>query len=114
MDVGFDFTPIVNNLALLTRPDVLGLVLLGNLIGLFFGVLPGVSGGQAFIVLLPLTFGWQPEVAIWFLMGMLGATSEEVMKARFSYALLSGQGYDTSFIDELLPQLANELRRKGR
>jgi DivIVA domain-containing protein len=46
--------------------------------------------------------------------GMLGATSEEVMKARFSYALLSGQGYDTSFIDELLPQLANELRRKGR
>ncbi|MCP2246244.1 DivIVA domain-containing protein [Lentzea aerocolonigenes] len=46
--------------------------------------------------------------------GMLGATSEEVMKARFSYALLSGQGYDTSFIDELLPQLANELRRRGR
>ncbi|GHH54587.1 DivIVA domain-containing protein [Lentzea cavernae] len=46
--------------------------------------------------------------------GMLGATSEEVMKARFSYALLSGQGYDTSFIDELLPQLADELRRKGK
>lgn len=46
--------------------------------------------------------------------GMLGATSEEVMKARFSYALLSGQGYDTSFIDELLPQLANELRRRGK
>ncbi|WP_425434414.1 DivIVA domain-containing protein [Lentzea fradiae] len=46
--------------------------------------------------------------------GMLGATSEEVMKARFSYALLSGQGYDTSFIDELLPQLAEELRRKGK
>ncbi|MDX8034770.1 DivIVA domain-containing protein [Lentzea sp. BCCO 10_0856] len=46
--------------------------------------------------------------------GMLGASSEEVLKARFSYALLSGQGYDTSFIDELLPQLANELRRRGR
>jgi DivIVA domain-containing protein len=46
--------------------------------------------------------------------GMLGATSEEVLKARFSYALLSGQGYDTSFIDELLPQLANELRRRGK
>ncbi len=46
--------------------------------------------------------------------GMLGASSEEVMKARFSYSLLSGQGYDTSFIDELLPQLANELRRRGR
>jgi DivIVA domain-containing protein len=46
--------------------------------------------------------------------GMLGATSEEVMKARFSYALLSGQGYDASFIDELLPQLAAELRGRGR
>jgi hypothetical protein len=46
--------------------------------------------------------------------GMLGATSEEVVKARFSYALLTGQGYDTSFIDELLPQLAEELRRRGR
>lgn len=46
--------------------------------------------------------------------GMLGATSEEVMKTRFSYALLSGQGYDTSFIDELLPQLAAELRHRGR
>ncbi|MFI6102277.1 DivIVA domain-containing protein [Lentzea sp. NPDC051213] len=46
--------------------------------------------------------------------GMLGATSEEVLKARFSYALLSGQGYDTSFIDELLPQLAKELRRQGK
>nr|WP_233439261.1 DivIVA domain-containing protein [Lentzea atacamensis] len=46
--------------------------------------------------------------------GMLGATSEEVMKARFSHALLSGQGYDTSFIDELLPMLANELRRRGK
>ncbi|WP_308102803.1 DivIVA domain-containing protein [Lentzea sp. CC55] len=46
--------------------------------------------------------------------GMLGATADEVMKARFSYALLSGQGYDTSFIDELLPQLADELRRRGR
>ncbi|MGI5503079.1 DivIVA domain-containing protein [Lentzea sp. CA-135723] len=46
--------------------------------------------------------------------GMLGASSDEVMKARFSYALLSGQGYDTAFIDELLPQLAEQLRRKGR
>ncbi len=46
--------------------------------------------------------------------GMLGASSEEVMRARFSYALLSGQGYDTSFIDELLPQLAEELRRRGK
>jgi putative tricarboxylic transport membrane protein len=71
---GIDLTPLVHSLSYLTRPDVIGLVLLGNLIGLFFGFLPGVSGGQAFIVALPLTFGWEPEVAIWFLMGMLGAS----------------------------------------
>ena len=36
------------------------------------------------------------------------------MKARFSYALLSGQGYDTSFIDELLPQLAERTPPPGQ
>ncbi|HEY0581079.1 MAG TPA: tripartite tricarboxylate transporter permease [Chloroflexota bacterium] len=70
-----DLGPVVNSLSLLTDPKVLGLVLLGNVIGLVFGVLPGISGGQAFVILLPLTFGWAPEVALWFLMGMLGATS---------------------------------------
>lgn len=70
-----DLSPVVRSLSLLTRPEVFGLVLLGNAIGLVFGVLPGISGGQAFVILLPLTFGWQPEVALWFLMGMLGATS---------------------------------------
>jgi putative tricarboxylic transport membrane protein len=70
-----DLGPVVRSLSLLGDPHVLGLVLLGNLIGLIFGVLPGISGGQAFVILLPLTFGWPPEVALWFLMGMLGATS---------------------------------------
>lgn len=72
---GLDLAPVLRTLSLLTRPDVIALVILGNLIGLLFGVLPGISGGQAFVVVLPLTYGWQPEVAILFLMGMLGATS---------------------------------------
>ncbi|WP_285751657.1 DivIVA domain-containing protein [Lentzea sp. NBRC 105346] len=46
--------------------------------------------------------------------GMLGASSEEVAKAKFTYSLLTGQGYDSSFIDELMPMLAAELRRRGR
>lgn len=46
--------------------------------------------------------------------GMLGASSEEIAKAKFTYSLLTGQGYDSSFIDELLPMLAAELRRRGR
>ncbi len=71
----FDLSPIWGTLGQLARPEVFGLMLLGNVIGLVFGVLPGVGGGNAFILFLPLTFGWDPEVAIWFLMGMQGASS---------------------------------------
>ena len=70
-----DVSPVIRSLSVLADPRVVALVLLGNIIGLVFGVLPGISGGQAFVVLLPLTFGWPPEIALWFLMGMLGATS---------------------------------------
>lgn len=67
--------PIAHSLSLLARPEVLALVLLGNVIGLTFGFIPGLSGGMAFVILLPLTFGWDPEVALWFLVGMLGTSS---------------------------------------
>ena len=46
--------------------------------------------------------------------GMLGATSAEVAGAKFTHSLFTGQGYDRSFVDELLPMLAEELRRRGR
>ena len=46
--------------------------------------------------------------------GMLGATSADITKVRFAHALLNGQGYDCAFVDELMPRLAAELRRRGR
>jgi DivIVA domain-containing protein len=46
--------------------------------------------------------------------GMLGATSGDISKVRFAHALLNGQGYDCAFVDELMPRLAAELRRRGR
>ena len=61
---GTGLSPILHILSLLTRPEVLGLVLLGNLIGLLFGVLPGVSGGQAFVIVLPLTLPPNSSVSI--------------------------------------------------
>ncbi|GAA3855324.1 hypothetical protein GCM10022243_20930 [Saccharothrix violaceirubra] len=46
--------------------------------------------------------------------GMVGATSSEVMATRFALAMTEGQGYDRAFVDELLPLLAAELRRRDR
>ncbi|WP_211346915.1 DivIVA domain-containing protein [Saccharothrix australiensis] len=46
--------------------------------------------------------------------GMIGASSEEVAKTRFALALLEGQGYDRAYVDELMPLLVAELRRRGR
>ncbi|WP_433268278.1 DivIVA domain-containing protein [Actinosynnema sp. CS-041913] len=46
--------------------------------------------------------------------GMIGASSAEVAKTRFTLSLMNGQGYDCAFIDELMPLLTAELRRRGR
>lgn len=45
--------------------------------------------------------------------GMHGASSADVERVKFTHSLLVGQGYDCAFIDELMPILASELRRKG-
>jgi DivIVA domain-containing protein len=46
--------------------------------------------------------------------GMIGASAAEVAKTKFATSLMAGQGYDCSFIDELMPLLATELRRRNR
>ncbi|WP_281262310.1 DivIVA domain-containing protein [Saccharothrix carnea] len=46
--------------------------------------------------------------------GMVGASSAEVAKTKFATSLMAGQGYDCAFVDELMPMLAAELRRRGR
>ncbi|MBW4719129.1 DivIVA domain-containing protein [Saccharothrix obliqua] len=46
--------------------------------------------------------------------GMIGATSAEVEKTRFTPSITNGQGYDRAYIDALIPQLAKELRKRGR
>ncbi|WP_322746629.1 DivIVA domain-containing protein [Saccharothrix syringae] len=46
--------------------------------------------------------------------GMVGASSAEVAKTRFAHSLMPGQGYDCAFVDELMPLLVAELRKRGR
>ena len=61
-------------IAVLTAsPHVFGFVALGSLIGLVFGLLPGLGGITAMAILLPLTYGWDATVAMFFFAGVLGA-----------------------------------------
>ncbi|MBB5807552.1 DivIVA domain-containing protein [Saccharothrix ecbatanensis] len=46
--------------------------------------------------------------------GMVGASSAEVAEMKFATSLIAGQGYDCAFVDELMPLLVTELRRRGR
>ncbi len=50
-------------------------LLLGVVVGIFFGTIPGLGGATAIALLLPLTFGMQPEQAIILMGGIMGAVS---------------------------------------
>lgn len=59
---------------LLTDPWPLGFSILGVVIGVVFGALPGVSSTMSLAVLLPLTFSLDPLNALMFLMGVFNAS----------------------------------------
>lgn len=50
-------------------------LMLGVLIGVLFGIIPGLGGTTAVALLLPLTFGMQPEQAITLMGGILGSSA---------------------------------------
>ena len=51
----------------LSQPHVIGIIILGTIIGLVAGVLPGLGNVQAMAVALPFTFGMDRITAIYFL-----------------------------------------------
>ena len=46
---------------------------LGSLVGLFFGVIPGLGGPTALALLIPLTFGVDTTAAMFLAGGIMGA-----------------------------------------
>jgi putative tricarboxylic transport membrane protein len=60
-------------LGYLTNPQTIGYILLGNITGLVFGVLPGLGGAAALAILLPLTYELSPMMAMFFLASVMGA-----------------------------------------
>ena len=55
--------------------DVFLLLIGGCVIGLVFGALPGLSGVIAVAVLLPFTFGWDPQTAIYLFIAIIGSST---------------------------------------
>lgn len=53
----------------------LGYLAIGVAIGILFGTIPGLGGATAIALLLPLTFGMEPDQAIILMGGVMGAVS---------------------------------------
>lgn len=61
------FEGMATAISALASPSLLGLVVLGSMIGLVSGVLPGLGNVQAMAVALPFTFGMDRLAAVYFL-----------------------------------------------
>ena len=59
--------------AMLTWPAPLYLVL-GTLLGMLFGILPGLGGPQVLALLLPITYGMPKDLAIVLMVGAMSAS----------------------------------------
>ncbi|MFC1917597.1 tripartite tricarboxylate transporter permease [Chloroflexota bacterium] len=55
--------------------DVILVICLGVAIGMIFGALPGLSGNVAIGIVLPFTFGWDPILALYFFIGIVGSVT---------------------------------------
>ena len=62
-------------ISVLVQSQVLGFLVLGSLIGLVAGVLPGLGNVQAMAVALPFTFGMDPLNAIYFLSAICASST---------------------------------------
>lgn len=60
-------TDLLAGLAILLDPTMLAVILIGTVIGIIVGALPGISGSTTAALLLPFTIGMSPTMAIAFL-----------------------------------------------
>lgn len=66
---------VIDGLMLVLAWPAFGYLLLGVVIGMFFGAVPGLSGLVGLAILLPFTFGLGPGPAFAFLLGMYAITT---------------------------------------
>ena len=66
----------IDGLFILFTPKVFLFMMIGILLGMFFGLVPGLSGLSGLGLLIPFAIGQPPEVAFAFLLGMLAVTTQ--------------------------------------
>jgi len=66
---------VLGGLWLVVQWPAIGYLVLGVLIGLYFGAIPGLSGLVGLAILLPFTFTMEPAPAFAFLLGMFAVTT---------------------------------------
>ncbi len=66
---------ILDGLRLVLTWPAPGYMMLGVCIGMFFGAVPGLGGLVGMAILLPFTFGMEPNVAFAFILGMYAVTT---------------------------------------
>jgi putative tricarboxylic transport membrane protein len=103
---------MLNNLAMgfgiALVPQNLFFIIMGQLVGVSVGVLPGINASMAVAVLLPLTFGMTPEASLLFLAGIyMGA----MFGGSITSILLRVPGTSTAAVIALD---GYEMTRRGR
>lgn len=66
---------ILDGLRLVIVWPTIGFMVIGVVLGLFFGAVPGLGGIVAMSILLPFSFGMDPPTAFAFLLGMYAVTT---------------------------------------
>ena len=69
------FDAVLSGLSLVLQWQALIFLLLGVLIGIWMGAVPGLGGAVGLVLLLPFTFGMEPVPAFALLLGSWAATS---------------------------------------
>lgn len=62
-----NYTAMMDGLSIALMPEVILSVVLGLIVGVTFGAMPGIKGGTAIAILLPFVYYFEPIVSIMFL-----------------------------------------------
>jgi putative tricarboxylic transport membrane protein len=69
------FDGLIHGLSLIVTVQGLAMLVLGVMVGLIFGVIPGLGGTTAIALFIPLTYGMAPQDAMALAGGIMGAVS---------------------------------------
>ncbi len=69
------FESFIEGFLLVFQWPALGFLVLGVLLGIWLGAVPGLGGILGLVILLPFTFGMEPVSAIALLLGMYAVTT---------------------------------------